>query len=113
MGFCIFAPRRRRRRTRATSKRFACWRKGFGYWRGATEAHQRAAAEYQARSLDPAAVPQEPPAPFSFFDKLADPPTILADWHEQQRRDRAARGFSIAEPLRPTRRKPDEDAPEL
>jgi hypothetical protein len=58
---------------------------GFGYWRGATEAHNRA-ADYHARSLDPAARPHTPPEPLSFFAALADPPTILADYHEQRRK---------------------------
>ena len=45
---------------------------GFGYWRGATEAHERASA-YYVRSLDPGERPCRPPPPLSFFAKLADP----------------------------------------
>jgi hypothetical protein len=52
---------------------------------GATEAHDRA-SEYYVRSLDPSERPRSPPTPLSFFDKLADPPTILADYHEQNRK---------------------------
>ncbi len=58
---------------------------GFGYWRGATEAHRRAAA-YFSQSLDPDKKPNAPAPPLSLFAELADPPTILADYHDQQRR---------------------------
>jgi hypothetical protein len=56
---------------------------GFGYWRGVTEARRRAASAV-ASSLDPENAFAPPQEPLSFFSELAEPPTILASYHEQR-----------------------------
>ncbi len=56
---------------------------GFGYWRAITEASRRAvrAVEYSLAAERLFPLPQEP---LSFFSELAEPPTILASYHEQR-----------------------------
>jgi hypothetical protein len=56
---------------------------GFGYWRAITEASRRA-AHAVASSLDPESVFNAASEPLSFFSELAEPPTILASYHEQR-----------------------------
>ena len=86
---------------------------GFGYWRGATEAHQRAAAEYQARTPRPRRrAPRTARAVFVFRQagRSADDPCRLA-------RAAAPRpcgaGFFHSGAIPAHGEEPDEDAPEL
>jgi hypothetical protein len=56
---------------------------GFGYWRAITEANRRAVRAV-ASSLDTESAFPAESEPLSFFSELAQPPTILASYHEQR-----------------------------